>query len=325
MFTIALFTHKPHELRALSHCVSVSHQYDQSTLRSSFLSQATMRKTAWQISSANNLKIVAALDLMRKEVAFITSNRALHTNSDYEILKALLIHLIKASSDYLIETLQVNCTHRYQDQFKALGFAQKISKSHANKQNSTHIQLVQDLRPHWGQYHKQIQQHLNVLNIPCSYACQHAFPIQAEAQDLIDIGQDVYQRPQKLSTQAAPHWHRLKDAATKDGIELQLVSAFRSVDYQAQIVQRKQNQGLSLADILQASAAPGFSEHHTGRAVDLNTEHCAVLEEEFATTEAYAWLKSNAHRYGFVESFPKNNAHQLCWEPWHWSWNSECR
>jgi len=99
---------------------------------------------------------------------------------------------------------------------------------------------------------------------------------------------------------------------------LKLVSAFRSVDRQVEIVREKLAEGASIDEILSASAPPGFSEHHTGRAVDITSDGAAPLEIEFEQTPAFRWLSKNAARFGFVLSYPAGNPYGYDYEPWHW-------
>ncbi|MDP2370951.1 D-alanyl-D-alanine carboxypeptidase family protein, partial [Rhodoferax sp.] len=103
-----------------------------------------------------------------------------------------------------------------------------------------------------------------------------------------------------------------------DGIDLFIVSAFRSVERQAEIVRRKLASGQSLETILAVSAPPGFSEHHSGRAVDLSTPGVAPLEPAFDQSPAFAWLVQRAAVFGFRLSFPEGNAQGYQYEPWHW-------
>ena len=110
----------------------------------------------------------------------------------------------------------------------------------------------------------------------------------------------------------------MRAAALEDGIELQVVSAFRSIDRQAEIIRRKLDAGQCIDDILCVSAPPGFSEHHTGRAVDIGTPGSPVLETAFEQTAAFAWLVANAGRFGFHMSYPENNRWGYQYEPWHW-------
>src|SRR2546428_9842143 len=97
------------------------------------------------------------------------------------------------------------------------------------------------------------------------------------------------------------------------------VSAFRSLQYQRQIFERKIKAGDSLEDILKVNAPPGYSEHHTGRAVDLTTPGCPPLAEEFERSAAFAWLVRHAHRFGFAMTYPRENRFGIAYEPWHWA------
>jgi len=75
---------------------------------------------------------------------------------------------------------------------------------------------------------------------------------------------------------------------------------------------------MSLADILKVSAYPGYSEHHTGRAVDIGSPDCAHLTEAFEATREFSWLAEHAAGFGFVLSYPRDNPHGIAFEPWHW-------
>lgn len=156
------------------------------------------------------------------------------------------------------------------------------------------------------------------LPIPADYAARTGLPRQPEPGLLIDAGRDAFGRRAWLQVAAARAWQRLRDAATRDQVTLQLVSAFRHTAYQTRLVQRKMARGLSLEEILTVNAAPGYSEHHSGRAIDLTTPGCAPAEVEFEATPAYHWLQRNAARYGFRLSYPRGNPHGVSYEPWHW-------
>jgi D-alanyl-D-alanine carboxypeptidase len=161
---------------------------------------------------------------------------------------------------------------------------------------------------------------LGELGIPPDYAERCGLPLQAEAAELCSIGPDIFNREQRLLPAAAEAWQAMLAAAAGEAIELQVVSAFRSVDYQADLLRRKLEQGQCLSEILLVSAAPGYSEHHSGRALDLTTPGYAPLENEFEQSEAFAWLTAQAGRFGFVLSFPRDNPHGIAYEPWHWAW-----
>ena len=70
----------------------------------------------------------------------------------------------------------------------------------------------------------------------------------------------------------------MKSCAAESEITLHLISAYRSPDYQYELLKRKLDAGQSLEQILQVNAAPGYSEHHTGRAVDVGTPALHLLK-----------------------------------------------
>ena len=156
------------------------------------------------------------------------------------------------------------------------------------------------------------------LGIPAHYAAQCGMAAHAECSSLVDAGVDVFGRPARLEAATCTAWQAMQAAAAADGIELQLVSAYRSHDYQRQLFERKLARGQVLEDILKVNAAPGFSEHHSGRAVDIGTPGCAHLEEVFEASAAFAWLSQHAGQHGFRLSFPRDNAFGVLYEPWHW-------
>jgi D-alanyl-D-alanine carboxypeptidase len=157
------------------------------------------------------------------------------------------------------------------------------------------------------------------LGIPEDYGQGGARPAFDEAEELVDVGPNIVGRMQRLAPEAATAWVAMQAAAATDGVTLLLVSGFRSVDYQARLFRKKINAGQSLGDILAVNAAPGFSEHHTGRAIDVATPGSRPLTEEFEQSDAFRWLSKNAGRFGFAMSYPRDNAAGFVFEPWHWA------
>ncbi len=160
------------------------------------------------------------------------------------------------------------------------------------------------------------------LGVPRDYGRTRKLRRVREPLHLESIGLDTQGREQFLAPRAARAWARMREAAARDGVELQVVSAFRSIEYQLGILKRKLEHGLSMEQILRVSAAPGYSEHHSGRALDITTPGFAALEEEFEDSPAFAWLKKNARRFGFHLSYPRKNRHGIAYEPWHWCWKA---
>lgn len=162
----------------------------------------------------------------------------------------------------------------------------------------------------------------HALGVPRDYARARKLRRVREPSQLVCIGDDIHGRAQWLIPSAARAFAAMRDAASHDDIELQVVSAFRSIEYQLGILERKLQRGLAMDDILRVSAAPGYSEHHTGRALDFTTPGYAELEEFFERSPAFAWLCANAARFGFALSYPRSNPHGIAYEPWHWCWVS---
>lgn len=159
------------------------------------------------------------------------------------------------------------------------------------------------------------------LGVPRDYGRARQLRRQREPQQLASIGTDIHGREQWLQPRAARALAAMRGDALRDGIELHVVSAFRSIEYQLGIIERKCANGLSMDAILRVSAAPGYSEHHTARCVDFTTPGFAELEEEFEHSSAFAWLTRHAAGFGFALSYPRGNAHGIAYEPWHWCWN----
>lgn len=108
-------------------------------------------------------------------------------------------------------------------------------------------------------------------------------------------------------------------AAKKQGINLMLSSGYRSYSYQVALYNGYvKTQGQAVADT--QSARPGFSEHQTGLAADVEpvSEKCDV-DQCFGNLPEGKWLAANAYQYGFVIRYPlnKDNITGYEYEPWH--------
>jgi D-alanyl-D-alanine carboxypeptidase len=113
----------------------------------------------------------------------------------------------------------------------------------------------------------------------------------------------------------------MENAARADGVNLVILSAFRSKNDQKDLFfEVKKERSQNTEERAKVSAPPGHSEHHTGYALDLGDaeQPGSNLAEEFAQTKAYQWLEKNAAQYSFELSFPKDNSQGISYEPWHW-------
>lgn len=107
----------------------------------------------------------------------------------------------------------------------------------------------------------------------------------------------------------------LVDSASEDGIDLKIVSAYRSFDEQTDL--KGQFTRVYGAGANAFSADQGYSEHQLGTTIDFTTPEVGGVYNSFKNTEAYTWLLDNAHKYGFILSYPEGNQFYI-FEPWHW-------
>ena len=137
--------------------------------------------------------------------------------------------------------------------------------------------------------------------------------IQYESCNLISIGKNL-----KLDSVAAEAFFNMKKEAKKDLIEFRVASAFRSFEHQSRIINKKLKRGRSIESILKENTLPGYSEHHTGYALDFLSKGAYSLSVDFEKTDTFKWLIKNANQYGFYLSYPKGNHNGIMYEPWHW-------
>ena len=181
----------------------------------------------------------------------------------------------------------------------------------------TRQRLSEILSSQLRRYRQRVTMTLLELGIPSEYGIAVGLPVVAEARALDSIGRDIFDREQYMLPPAAAAFRQLQTAAADDDVDIQPVSAFRGFDYQVGLITRKLKTQ-PIDQILRVTAAPGFSEHHTGRAVDVTHPAAEALEESFATTDAFAWMQRHAGEYGFHLSYPEDNPHGIAYEPWHW-------
>ncbi|MDB9311850.1 D-alanyl-D-alanine carboxypeptidase family protein [Spirulina sp. CS-785/01] len=141
---------------------------------------------------------------------------------------------------------------------------------------------------------------------------------EAEEGELVPITADGRIR---LRDAAAEEYLAMVDAARRDGIRLATLSGYRTVTEQEYLffeVKEQRNQEASQR--AEVSAPPGYSEHHTGYAVDIGdaTVPSTHLTIAFEKTAAFRWLQNNAARFSFELSFPRDNPQGIQYEPWHW-------
>jgi len=109
----------------------------------------------------------------------------------------------------------------------------------------------------------------------------------------------------------------LAKKAKEEGLTIRAVSTYRSYDYQSNLYNNYvKEDGVSNAD--KYSARPGFSEHQTGLAVDVDNGVSGY--NNFENTKEFTWMMENAHKYGFILRYPKDKEYitGYIYEAWHY-------
>ena len=131
-----------------------------------------------------------------------------------------------------------------------------------------------------------------------------------------------------LDERAAPYAKQMLADAKADGVNLNVISSYRTLDYQKGLfnadIEKYQKQGMTYDEAYAATALnvaiPGQSEHCAGVALDILSDEYWQTDEGFDKTKAYAWLSENAVKYGFILRYPKGKTSitGINYEPWHY-------
>jgi len=147
--------------------------------------------------------------------------------------------------------------------------------------------------------------------------------VDADVEKLIVIssyGQHEYLRFERLMPDAAFALMKMMYAARDDGVWIIPSSGFRDYDIQKELFNKQIQIKGSVKEAAKSVAPAGYSEHHTGYAVDLvdgyvpNTD----ISSSFVETKAFQWLMQRANEFGYELSFQENNNQGVKYEPWHW-------
>lgn len=126
----------------------------------------------------------------------------------------------------------------------------------------------------------------------------------------------TYQNNKQMFDQATNAFNKMQQDAQKEGINLYIISRYRSYSLQKWLYAKYKSE---CKDVDTFSAKAGYSEHQTGLAFDLNDSKTSV-RDSFEFTDAYKWLKENSYKYGFILRYPKGKSYITGYkfEPWHY-------
>ena len=126
----------------------------------------------------------------------------------------------------------------------------------------------------------------------------------------------AYGEHQKLKEVAYNAYISMFNKAKEDGYTLIVNSSYRSYKEQKEIYDKYVSWYGEDAD--KTAAKPGFSEHQTGLAVDIQS-YCSQ-KKDFDKCEEFTWLQNNAYKYGFILRYPEGKEYitGYDYESWHY-------
>jgi D-alanyl-D-alanine carboxypeptidase len=110
----------------------------------------------------------------------------------------------------------------------------------------------------------------------------------------------------------------LREAAADNGTPLGILASYRSYVQQADLYERRIDE-LGASEAGSRVARPGHSEHQLGTTIDVTDEGATDVDQSWGASPAGQWVASNAHKFGFLLSYPSNAQPRTCYdfEPWH--------
>lgn len=168
-------------------------------------------------------------------------------------------------------------------------------------------------------YTRKINAIHRLFKIPSDYTSRGLI-LHRECSSLVLLPKALQNRSLLIDRETLKAYSAMYERAREDNVEMSLKWAYRSVDDQSQLILDRLRWGSSITQILTSVAAPGYSEHHTGRAVDIMAPSDSTAD--FEKTEVFLWLQENAKSFGFTMSYPRENPHNIIYEPWHWLYES---
>lgn len=206
--------------------------------------------------------------------------------------------------------------------YKVLIRVQDSSKNKSEKEINVHVNANQQTlvnnssNENHNISNNEINNKINVVSNPSSIQVlinkQHKLPENYAPNDLVNLEGNHY-----LRSEAANSFIRMKnDAKATSGITMNLVSSYRTKEYQANLYNN-----YYATDPVNApfySALPRTSEHELGLAIDISYDY--LLHEDLQNYALGRWMANNAHKYGWIMRYPYGKSHitGYIFEAWHY-------
>ena len=168
----------------------------------------------------------------------------------------------------------------------------------------------------WSSYYANITKVENPNSILVVVNKQYQLAKNYAPKDLKYLPSGYYVHNHPMRKQAADSFVKLAKAASKEGYTIKAASNYRSYELQEYLYQSYvSDYGKKVADSI--SCRPGHSEHQTGLVADFAGNNNDLTR--FGQDASYKWTVSNAHKYGFIQRYPKGKEYitGIDFEAWH--------
>lgn len=151
--------------------------------------------------------------------------------------------------------------------------------------------------------------------------------------DHFEVELEAVGKYHNVDKRAAAQLEKMLSDGTSEGLSFEICSSYRNIEKQMKLFQTFINdlkrEGYTYEQAFfkakRTSAIPGYSEHHTGLAVDIVSKSYKGLDRKQAQTAEFKWLEKNCHKYGFILRYPvdKYDITGIDYEPWHFRYVGE--
>ena len=115
-----------------------------------------------------------------------------------------------------------------------------------------------------------------------------------------------------------PDLEAMRVEAAANGTPIRILAAYRSYPTQLDLFERRVDE-LGASEAGSRVARPGHSEHQLGTTIDVTSEDMTDVDQSWGASPTGQWVRSNAHKFGFILSYPADAQSATCYdyEPWH--------
>lgn len=145
-----------------------------------------------------------------------------------------------------------------------------------------------------------------------------ALPADFAPPDLVNVAEAGFPLGTAVRGFVIADLAELRQAAEDNGTPISVIVGYRSHGEQAALLDQRAEQ-MGEHDARSRVARPGHSEHQLGTAIDVTDQGASDVDQEWGSSAAGRWIAANAHKYGFVVSYPPGAMDRACYdyEPWH--------